>query len=606
MASFLFLVLLGSHTFFSAFFVSPIAAASDTISLVYIEANTGGGSGGHLAIRIDESVFHFQYHLDGFFRLKRDSWRHFRLVYNDLENRSLFLAETLVGAGPCKRLKDRLSMLLLAQDRNFANLDILKDNYSFLKSMQTTGHVMVSIRALGLFKRRSQLSCPEMARLRQEVLSRHGRHFFDICLNGLDKKIRHVCQGPFKARLILPKAKADFVPLVHTSAQQLAELVAMEEAYRILDGAIAVKDDVFMDAGRYPPCFLQDLIVLRQSVKESITRLLNSNRPDKGPALLVELARFQALERSIETGHLIVLDPFHDESPRVSSRVFLADRASMEMLHGDLKRRLSYRLRTLCVQGIRDEVTYNGLENLTARMVELERGLEYGLPVRISDGIDVPCRKDNVVVGGHFCVIGKEALDRSNENYRLYLERLREIYSYDLIDSNCVTELLKEIRQAFVVNSSGMKCDSAYLDLVSDLSFVPFMSFRYWVTHMAVRRVVYMPSFRKRSLSGMYEHDNSLKVYLRESNTLTSSIYRPKPEDTSFLFFTDDVFLARPFFGAINTAWGILNMATGLVFIPIDHGSRFGQGFWGMLYSLPELVFSNIRKGSFTWTGVAE
>jgi len=33
--------------------------------------------------------------------------------------------------------------------------------------------------------------------------------------------------------------------------------------------------------------------------------------------------------------------------------------------------------------------------------------------------------------------------------------------------------------------------------------------------------------------------------------------------------------------------------------MPIDGGERFYQGLRGMFYSIPELFFSNIRKGTY-------
>ena len=47
-----------------------------------------------------------------------------------------------------------------------------------------------------------------------------------------------------------------------------------------------------------------------------------------------------------------------------------------------------------------------------------------------------------------------------------------------------------------------------------------------------------------------------LGVYLRESNVLTSTIYRRNPDDSVFLFFTDDAVPPRPVFGALQLRVG--------------------------------------------------
>jgi hypothetical protein len=86
---------------------------------------------------------------------------------------------------------------------------------------------------------------------------------------------------------------------------------------------------------------------------------------------------------------------------------------------------------------------------------------------------------------------------------------------------------------------------------------------------------------------------------LRETNTLTGTIYRPNPDDSVFLFFTDDVVAPRPLFGLANLAVGLGAGVVGLATLPVDRGALLRAGAWGALWSLPELVFVNIRKGSF-------
>jgi len=89
------------------------------------------------------------------------------------------------------------------------------------------------------------------------------------------------------------------------------------------------------------------------------------------------------------------------------------------------------------------------------------------------------------------------------------------------------------------------------------------------------------------------------RVRLRESNTLTSTIYRYGPDDSLFLFFTDDAVAARPALGAANLAVAAGGSLAGLVLLPLDRGVTLLAGLRGVLYSVPELAFVNIRKGTF-------
>jgi len=80
---------------------------------------------------------------------------------------------------------------------------------------------------------------------------------------------------------------------------------------------------------------------------------------------------------------------------------------------------------------------------------------------------------------------------------------------------------------------------------------------------------------------------------------LSATLYRPQLEDSAFLFFTDDQILPRPVLGAANLVWGGLYTALGIVLSPFDRGEQFVQGIRGMFYSVPELFFGNIRKGTY-------
>jgi hypothetical protein len=97
----------------------------------------------------------------------------------------------------------------------------------------------------------------------------------------------------------------------------------------------------------------------------------------------------------------------------------------------------------------------------------------------------------------------------------------------------------------------------------------------------------------------MRQDENALWVFLRESNVVTSTLYRVQPRDSIFLFFTDDLVAPRPLFGAVNLVTGLAASAIGLTTWPLDGGETLWAGLRGTLFSLPELVFHNIRKGSF-------
>ena len=99
----------------------------------------------------------------------------------------------------------------------------------------------------------------------------------------------------------------------------------------------------------------------------------------------------------------------------------------------------------------------------------------------------------------------------------------------------------------------------------------------------------------------MYQQENAFLAYLRESNTLSSSLYQFHDKDSFFIFFTDDKILPRPLFGAINTVAALGQTLYGLLALPFDSGKNLNSGIMGMAMSIPELVFFNIRKGTYQY-----
>lgn len=72
-----------------------------------------------------------------------------------------------------------------------------------------------------------------------------------------------------------------------------------------------------------------------------------------------------------------------------------------------------------------------------------------------------------------------------------------------------------------------------------------------------------------------------------------------RPDDSAFLFFTDTRVWSRPLLGAANLATGVAWGSAGLLRLPWDGGHQLLRGARGVAASAPELVFVNLRKGSF-------
>jgi hypothetical protein len=200
------------------------------------------------------------------------------------------------------------------------------------------------------------------------------------------------------------------------------------------------------------------------------------------------------------------------------------------------------------------------------------------------------------------------------------------LYGYDLFHRNCVTELFAVINQTLSsaaapqsagnVPASGRQGPpreeserrlGGYVDASQGLDFIPFISAAVVESNYKVVESRDLPSYRAARLAEMKAHEATLKVFLRESNTITSTVYRPGPGDSAFLFFTDDNVPLRPLFGVFNLLVGLGQGLVGVVTMPVEGPDRFLSGTKGVLFSLPELVFINLRKGSTAYVeGSAE
>jgi len=142
-----------------------------------------------------------------------------------------------------------------------------------------------------------------------------------------------------------------------------------------------------------------------------------------------------------------------------------------------------------------------------------------------------------------------------------------------------------------------------WLEPDDGLLFIPVRFYKDVQTSYQITTEQHISSRRLRNLATLYQENDNFEVWLHESNTITSSLYEPRTEDTPFLFFTDDALLTRPLLGLANLAYATVNGVVGIVTVPVDGGSHFYQSLRGMFFSLPELVFGNIRKGTY---GTAE
>lgn len=611
------------HTFFIGiiltqlmFLFRPVSAEgapfapTPPLQFIYIDANVGGSSGGHSALRIHNTIYHFQYFPNGLFKLVREQWPHFRYIYNDLENRTLYVAHVHIENRDLQILQEYLDRYYLIQEAHMARLDELFADTELLNDL-SRGRNRMSVNGAGLFSFDAPSNEISKA-LRSAIFETYGKNYLKFTMEALDRELSKI---PLVVLSVEPDEISNKVypPPIASFSRKYAENRLKRTALNVLNEALPIREleltdmDHFVRPGDRKGLTHNErdrLSAYAQALKASVIHLTTSSRPDWGYPLLLANARYQAVMGSLKRNRLYLLDPFPESAksvppqtlagdPNVTAR--LADRAWQK--YRDIRRS------TFAGQSL-DERAYNRLEESAGRFAELEKGRLSGSTIRVAYGRLIPSRSGMVPLPASS--LSQQAIKQSlNEvrlNRNLYGDQLKRCYPYDLIDKNCATELIRSINAPFKSQERVKKALGGEIMPGEDFGFIPFRLFGLVNDHFRITKVEVLPGYRKRMLlrAAQNEPDNT-GLYFRECNTLTSTLYPGVAGDTPFLFFTDDVVWIRPVYGAVNGAYGLIAAALGIFTLPMDSGDLSLAGLKGALYSLPELFFCNIRKGSYNY-----
>ena len=614
-----------SRKFVSAFFIGliliqqivlrPVPAEGGSLSppppfqFIYIDANVGGSSGGHSALRINNTIYHFQYFPDGLFKLVRERWPHFRYIYNDLENRTLYVAHIQVAPHDLLAIREHLDRHYLIQEAHMTRLDTLIADAQLLNEL-SHGRKQMSINGAGLFS--WELPPDEVStQLQSVVINAYGKDYLTPAIKTLDRELSNI-------PIVIPnmaglKIANETYPMpVDSLSKKYAENRLKWTALCVLNRGLPVRKveltdmDHFVRPGDRKGLTQNErnkLCAYAESLKTSVIRLASSSRPDWGYPLLLTAARYQAVMWSLKRDRLFLLDPFPEAAKSVSEKTVQGDPTVTARLAD--RARHTYRdtrRNTFAGQAL-DERTYNGLEESAGRFAELEKGRKTGKAIRVAYGRLIPSRSHVVPLPAP--IVSQQTLNPSLNSARLnreiYENKLKRCYPYHLITNNCATELIRNLNAAFQSENQVNRALGGNIVPGKDFSFIPFSLFDLVKDRFRVTRVDVLPGFRRRMLARMEQDEpRNTDIYFRECNTLTSTLYHDLEGDTPFIFFTDDVVWIRPVYGAINAAYGLLAATFGIFTLPLDSGDFVG-GLEGTLYSLPEIFFFNIRKGSFNY-----
>ncbi len=595
---------------------TPVGAAPPpAIDFVYADANEGGASGGHSAIRFGDQVFHFEY-APPVVRMRRDHFDGLRYRYTALDNRSLLLHRVPVTQDTYQLLFDEFTRRYFDQARDLRTHAALVADRRLLEVLQAhrRGQPAASpvvVEGAGYFvdggrpgvaptDTRGEPAAPALAHLRERVAQTHGARFVTDAMDRVVQALRALDPG------------------APGFAERYQDGLTALRALEVLRDARPLRVDAYAGGGSAGPALdsreTEAVATLSEALEAGLVRLIQSTRPDWGFPLLVGMARLAALDESRRLGRWMLLDVFPADAVVISAEQ-LARRPAMtrELLdeaRGDfVVARARLATRTHDGEGF-PESAYAAVEAAGNRMLEVSGALEGRRPMRMPFGLGVPSRgapfPDLVVPAVEGDALAA-ALAAATARETAHEAELRRRYGYNVVTRNCVTEIFRTIDAAFSaaapagadVREESVRRLGGHVD--APLNFIPAAAAVSVRESYAVSETIELPSYRLAALARMYRRENPVRVYLRESNTVTSTLYQRNPDDSAFLFFTDDAIAARPILGAVNLVTGLGVSAVGLFMVGVDGGDTLRAGLRGMLFSLPELIFFNIRKGSIPY-----
>lgn len=570
--------------------VAPVSAGDfqTEFAYLYLDANEGQAAGGHAAIRFGDEVYHFEFADGGLLRAARETFEPFRVLYTEIENRTLHLSRIAVSHDTYAVLRRRFAERFESQTAAMAEFERLRRDRELLEVLaRSPAELRLEIPGLGLFEPDGSVrhEDPGLAELRELAMARHGAERLARNAASIRRAIEVLDPNSAIA------AQTGSASWRYSFADRYHDLHAWLEVYALVRRAAPLRRGVYRV---FPEIALNPsesaaLSRLREQLRESIVTALGNPRPDQGSGLLVALARLQALDKSLKYGRFVFLDTLTDaaveELPwQRAAPFFLAAYREFRELRRDLAETTSA-----------SELTYALLENAANRLGVTRAALKWKVPFRMF-AAEIwlprqPAPPRQIVIPHRSRADFRQAAERLRQRQQAEARRLEQTYHYGLLTRNCVTEIFRTLEDG-VEGHERERLGGRVTR--SPFNAIPFVSARNVEAQYRLLDSFDFPSRRARYLSGL-----GAMARWAELTSFTSAIYRPNSEDSFFVFFTDQPVWARPLFGAVNLAAGGVEALVGFVLVPFDSGRTLRAGLRGVFVSLPELVFFNIRKGTF-------
>ncbi len=616
---------------------SSAQAEHGYIDYLYINSGEGSASGGHSAIQFEREVFHFQHVEPGLLRIFRDDFSAFKFNYSYLENRTIEGHRIEVADQVFQNLRDAFNHRFLIQNQQFTRLKALQDDLALLKALKqlslTTpdpGTVStVELKALGYFlsdyqagqrwmgsENESPQHNTSAAQLKQAVIATYGDTFLAQKRQQIWAQLQAL--KPAAASKPIELTEQDYVDYPPGFSQRYQNGLLNLAALEVLERELVPRQETLLTSTqtrlKLDDKAISKLAEFRQTLCQDLIKLMRSERGDWGYPLLVGMARLHALDQSIQTGYLVVLDRCLPSDTTTKGQEIAPE--SLEDAISQAETLLDKARQGLHKSAGLDERSYNEIELAGSRWLKIQ-----AIP-HSKDSILLPTLSNTPAVSAKANLVSlaitPDQLDSHiqalSQQLDVYAGQLRMLYDYQLLSRNCVTEIFRVIntnlKQQVVTDKAGKPAAAAQIRQTSEqwlggyiedqaLNIIPFVAFDAVANAYRVDASYRLSTYREQQIETQYRYQPNILVDLSESNTLSSTIYHRHGEDSAFLFFTQDAVWPRPLLGSVNLAVAAGQTLYGIIALPWDAGKNLRMSLKGMLVSVPELFFFNIRKGSF-------
>lgn len=571
---------------------------SYSLDYIYVNANTGQSSGGHSAIRLGKIVYHFQYFPDKIFHIIREPWEDFRYTYGIQENRTIYVRKIELSKNDFIFFLNRLNEIYLYQKKELDNLEKLEDDVKILESI-LKGDETVYLKGVGYFSK-NQKNTQSYKSLNTKIAIRLGNNFILKKMISLRKKINEF-EIPTNKELDIDTSKRNYPATVSHYSTEYIESLSFLKSLEILHEELDLKKDGYFEfTSNSISERIFDRLSLSINEKENdIIQLLQSKEEMNGYSLLVSISRYLVIRKSLEERKLFFLNSFGKNHSLVVGEA-LENKTFLEGIEKQITKKMKNLLLEIENSNGLSEKSYTELEDLINRKKEISDGISAKKAIRVNHEIMLPSKEESVYIykKENSKLDYKKIYEVYLQNRDKYQLSLQRKYPFNLFTRNCTTEIFRTLNS--IMDNDPVRLGEIIQD--KDLFvFVPVYAYysvgeKYKVTGEEV-----VPSLRTLIMS-----ENEKKNFLRkikEISTLSSEYYRFNQEDSIFIFFTDDEIALRPIFGFVNLMAGIGELGYGALISPFDRGERVVKGLQGIFFSGPELIFFNIRKGTFIYEG---